>query len=105
MCISGFCSHDLGNQAKLLSVAGKAEAASELFSQALRTALECVRMREAEQPRGAEAQSALFMCEVIHARVLKLAADFDEVQGLADAAKEKRKEAERIEALFGFFSQ
>ena len=45
------------------------------------------------------------MCEVIHARVLKLAADFDEVQGLADAAKEKRKEAERIESLFGFFSQ
>ena len=64
MCLSGFCSHDLGNQAKLLSVAGKAEAASELFSQALRTALECVRTREAEQPRGAEAQSALFMCEV-----------------------------------------
>jgi hypothetical protein len=64
MRISGVCSHDLGDQAKLLSVAGKAEAASKLFSQALRTALECVRTREAEQPRGAEAQSALFMCEV-----------------------------------------
>ena len=33
------------------------------------------------------------MRKVIHARVLKLAADFDEVQGLADAAKEKRKAA------------